>query len=97
MLYTAELDMAKSVNANDINIFLADAARVICSTHHTDLKASPGAVIFGWDMLFDILFIADWKIVGEHRQRLTDLNTAHENKAGLIMITKLARKYLYRT
>ncbi len=31
-------------------------------------------------MLFDILFIADWKKIGEHRQRLTDLNAAHENK-----------------
>jgi hypothetical protein len=72
--------MAKLVNASDIDIFLADAAWVICSTHHTVLKASPGAVIFGRDMLFDIPFIADWKINGEHRQRLTDLNTAHENK-----------------
>jgi hypothetical protein len=24
-------------------------------------KASPGAAIFGQDMLFDVLFIADWK------------------------------------
>ncbi len=34
MLRTAELDMAESVNASDINIFLADAAWAICSTHH---------------------------------------------------------------
>jgi hypothetical protein len=31
-------------------------------------------------MLFDIPFIADWKILGKHRQRLTDLNTARENE-----------------
>jgi hypothetical protein len=31
-------------------------------------------------MLFDIPFIADWKKIGEHRQRLNDLNTARENK-----------------
>jgi hypothetical protein len=31
-------------------------------------------------MLFDIPFIADWKKIGEHMQRLTDLNTARENK-----------------
>jgi hypothetical protein len=58
MLPTAELDMAESVNASDINIFLADASWAICSTHHI-LKASPGAAIFGRDMLFDIPFIAD--------------------------------------
>jgi hypothetical protein len=47
MLRTAELDMAKSVKASDINVFLSDAAWVICSTYHTVLKASPGAAIFG--------------------------------------------------
>jgi hypothetical protein len=31
-------------------------------------------------MLFDIPFIADWKKIGEHRQKLTDLDTARENK-----------------
>jgi hypothetical protein len=46
MLHTAELDMAELVNASDINIFLADAAWTIPSTHHTVLKASPGAAIF---------------------------------------------------
>jgi hypothetical protein len=69
MLRTAELDMAELVNASDINIFLSDAAWVIHSTHHTVLKASPGAAIFGRDMLFDIPFIADWKKIGEHRQK----------------------------
>jgi hypothetical protein len=47
MLRTAKLDMAKLVNANDINIFLADAAWAIYSTHYTVLKASPGAATFG--------------------------------------------------
>ncbi len=80
MLRTAELDMAKSVNASDIDVFLSDTAWAVCSTHHTVLKASPGAAIFGQDMLFDIQFIADWKKIGEHKQRLTDLNTACKNQ-----------------
>jgi hypothetical protein len=41
MLHTAELDTAKSVNASDINIFLADAAWAICSTHNTVLNVIP--------------------------------------------------------
>jgi hypothetical protein len=68
MLRTSELDMAKTVKASDINAFLSDAAWAICSTYHTLLKASPGAAIFGQDMLFDIPFIADWQKIGEHRQ-----------------------------
>jgi hypothetical protein len=39
MLCTAKLDMAKSVNASDIDIFLADATWAIHSTHHTVLTA----------------------------------------------------------
>ncbi len=40
MLCTAELDTAELVYASDIDIFLADSAWAICSTHHTKLKAS---------------------------------------------------------
>ncbi len=80
MLCTSELDMAETVKDSDIEVFLSDAAWVVHSTYHTVLKASPGAAIFGRDMLFDILFIADWQKIGEHRQRLTNLNNNHENK-----------------
>ncbi len=80
MLRTSELNVAEMVNASDIDVFLSDAAWAVCSTYHTVLKASPGAAIFGQDMLFDIPFIADWQKIGECRQRLTDLNNAHENK-----------------
>jgi hypothetical protein len=59
MLRTAEINIANSVTPNDVNVFLDNAAWAICSTYHTVLKASPGAAIFGWDMLFEILFIAD--------------------------------------
>jgi hypothetical protein len=92
MLCTAEI-VADSVKTSDIDVFLTDAAWAICSTYHIVLKASPGAAIFGQDMLFDILFIADWKKIGEHRQLLTDCNTSHEMRVELIMITKLVRKY----
>jgi hypothetical protein len=92
MLRTAKLDMAKAVKASDIDIFLSDAAWAICSTHYTVLKASPGAAIFGQDMLFDNLFIADWKKLGEHRQKLTDLNTARENKGRIDYDYKVGQK-----
>ncbi len=94
MLCTAELDKAKTVNASDIDIFLADAAWASCSTHHTVLKASPGAAIFGQGMLFDIPFIADWKKIGEHGQRLTDLNTACENEGRIDYDNKVGQKIL---
>jgi hypothetical protein len=79
MLHTAEIEMAKSVTPNDVDVFLDNAAWAICSTYHTVLKASPSAAIFGQDMLFDILFIADWHKIGEYRQSLTDRSNQHEN------------------
>ncbi len=60
-LRTAEINMADSVTPSDIGVFLLDAAWALCSTYHTILKASPGAVIFAQDMLFNTPYIADWK------------------------------------
>ncbi len=65
MLRTAELDMADSVTPDDVDVFLDNAAGAICSTYHTVLEASPGAAIFGCDMLFNIPFVADWHKIGE--------------------------------
>ena len=79
MLRTAELNMANSVTPNDVNVFLDNVAWAICSTYHTVLKASPGAAIFGRDMLFDIPFIADWRKIGDRRQLLTDHGNQREN------------------
>jgi hypothetical protein len=94
MSCTAGIDLVNSVRPSDINVFLSDAAWAICSTHHTLLKASPGAAIFGRDMLFDIPFIADWKKIGEHRQQLTDLNTAQENKGRIDYDYQVIQKVL---
>jgi hypothetical protein len=65
MLCTAELDMADSVTPDDVDVFLDNAAWTIRSTYHTVLKASPGAAIFGQDMLFNIPFVADYNKIGE--------------------------------
>eukprot|EP00804_Cyclotella_cryptica_P016666 CCRYP_001971-RA/>CCRYP_001971-RA protein AED:0.45 eAED:0.58 QI:0/0/0/1/0/0/3/0/370 len=75
MLRTAELDMADTISESDIADFLTNAAWAVRSTYHTVLKTSPGAAIFGRDMLFDVPYIADWSKIGEYRQRQTDRNT----------------------
>jgi hypothetical protein len=94
MLRTSELNMAETVKPSDIDIFLSNAVWAVCSTYHTVLKASPGAAIFGRDMLFDIPFIADWQKIGEHRQQLTDLNNASENKGRIDYDYKVGQKVL---
>ena len=93
MLHTADIFMSDTVSESDIADFLTNVAWAIRSTYHTVLKASPGAVIFGRDMLFDIPFLADWNKIGEYRQHQTDHNTKHEKSHMLIGILKLAIKY----
>ena len=51
---TAKINMADTVSESNIADFLTNAAWAVCSTYHMVLKASPGAAIFGRDMLFDI-------------------------------------------
>jgi hypothetical protein len=79
MLRTAESDMANSVTPDDVDVFLDNAAWAIRSTYHTVLKASPGAAIFGRDMLFDIPFVADWCKIGDQQQLLIDRGNQQEN------------------
>jgi hypothetical protein len=93
MMSTSELDMADSVDPADIDTFIDNAAWAICSTYYTVLKASPGATIFGQDMLFDILFVADWKQIGDYKQNQIDCSNKREITDVLTMITKLVIKY----
>jgi mRNA-degrading endonuclease HigB of HigAB toxin-antitoxin module len=95
MLCTSELDRAASVDASGIDTLLTNVAWAICSTYHTVLKASPGAAIFGRDMLFDISFLADWNKIQDYRQHQTDLNTEHENRSHKDWDYKSAIKYCY--
>jgi hypothetical protein len=94
MLHTSKLDMAKTITPDGVDVFLDNATWVIHSTYHTVLKASPGAAIFGCDMLFDIPFIDDWNKIGDYRQRQTDLNTARINSKQVDYDYKVGNKVL---
>ncbi len=93
ILCTAELDMVDSVTPDDINVFLDNAAWAIRSTYHTVLKASPGAAIFGGDMLFNIPFVTDWHKIGGRRQSLTNCGNQRKYAKHLTRITRSEIKY----
>ncbi len=75
-LHTAKLNMAETITPDNVDVCLNNVAWAIQSTYHIVLKASPGAAIFGCDMLFDIPFLANWNKIGDYRQCQTNLNTA---------------------
>jgi hypothetical protein len=94
MLRTSELDMAKTITPDNVNVFLDNMAWAICSTYHTVLKASPGAAIFGCNLLLDIPFIANWNKIGDYRQCQTDLDTARINSKQVNYDYKVGNKVL---
>jgi hypothetical protein len=94
MLCTAEFDMADSVTPDDVDVFLDNTAWAICSTYHMVLKASPGAAIFGRNMLFNIPFMADRHKIGEQRQSLTNRGNQHENSKCIDYDYKVGDKVL---
>ncbi len=76
---TSLMDMSDTVTPGMIDDFLVAAAWAIRSTFHTVLRSSPGAAVFGRDMLFDIPYLADWRAIGQRRQDTVDHNNAREN------------------
>jgi transposase InsO family protein len=60
--------------------FLASAAFAIRSTYHTTLKATPGQLVFGRDMLLPIKFKANWAEIKARRQEEMRRNNERENK-----------------
>jgi hypothetical protein len=61
------------------------------------LKASPGAAIFGCNMLFHILFVADWQKIGEQRQSLTNCGNQRKNAKRIDYNYKVGDKVLVIT
>jgi hypothetical protein len=94
MLHTAKLNMAKTITPDDVNVFLNNTTWAICTTYHTVLKASPGAAIFGHNMLFNISFIADWNKIWDYRQRQTNLSMACKNSKQVDFDYKVGNKVL---
>ncbi len=65
---------------SDIDDFIVNAAWAIHSTYHTALKSSPGAAIFGRNMMFDLPYLDDWTAIGQRRQLMVDKTNERENK-----------------
>jgi transposase InsO family protein len=78
-LITAEIDGREMDEKDTWGPFLSSAAYAICSTFHTTLKATPGQLVFGRDMVLPIKFLADWGAIEQKRQKLMGRNNRREN------------------
>ena len=80
MMRTSSLDNSDTATPQMVDEFLTNVAWAIRSTYHTVLRTTPGAAVFGRDMLFDIPYSADWTDIGRRRQELVNQNNDRENK-----------------
>ena len=63
--------------------FLTACAYAIRCTYHTTLKATPGQLVFGRDMILPIQFEANWALITKQKQDLIDRSNQRENKSRL--------------
>ena len=80
MLRTHDLNNHDFDELDPWGSILQEIAWVIRSIHHTTNKASPGQLVFGRDMLFNIPYIPNWENIRAQKQLLTNKNTITENK-----------------
>jgi hypothetical protein len=76
--------------------FLASAAYAIRSTYHTTLKATPGQLVFGRDMILPLNFKADWATIEQNRQKEIAKNNQRENASRLSHDYKVGEKILLK-
>ena len=59
--------------------FLTACAYAIRCAYHTTLKATPGQLVFGRDMILPIKFQADWALIARQKQEVIDKSNKQEN------------------
>ena len=78
-----QLDDTDLNNIADANLFvdtvLASATLGLRATVHTTLAVSPGAAIFGRDMLLNLPVTVDWEMLRQRRRARMTLNNEQEN------------------
>jgi transposase InsO family protein len=78
MIRTFELE--ESEEDDPFSGILSAVAWAIRSTYHTTLKATPGQLVFGRDMILNVTHIADWHLIKKNKQTKIDLNNRRENE-----------------
>ena len=79
IIRTFELQENYLDESNPWKGILSATAFAIRSTYHTTLKKSPGQLVFGRDMIFNIEHIANWEYIRASKQKIIQKNNLIEN------------------
>ena len=75
---------------------LSATAFAVRSTFHTTLQSSPGQLVFGRDMIFNIQHTANWEYIKQRKQQLIHKNNKRENAGRIEHTYKVGDKVLLR-
>jgi hypothetical protein len=59
---------------------LSATAFAVQSTYHTTLQKTPGQLVFGRDMIYNVQHTANWEYIRSRKQKLIKKNNINENK-----------------
>jgi hypothetical protein len=80
MIRTFEMQNQEIDESDPWSGILSAVAWAVRSTYHTTLKSTPGQLVFGRDMIWDIAHVADWQYIKQRKQLLINKNNINENK-----------------
>jgi hypothetical protein len=76
--------------------FLDSSVYAIRSTFNNTLKATPGKLVFGRDMVLPITFMVDWGAIKQQRQKEMARNNRRENASRIKHDYKVRYKVLFK-
>ena len=79
MIRTFELETNYLDEEDPWKGILSATAFAVRSTYHTTFKKTPGQLVFGRDMIFNIRHVANWEYIRQNKQELIDKNNKAEN------------------
>jgi hypothetical protein len=79
MIVTKDLDGRVFDYIDPWGEILSSVAWAVRASHHSTLNKTPGQLVFGRDMIFNLSTVVDWKTITETKQTQVDRDNLREN------------------
>ena len=96
MIRTQDLDNHEFDPVDPWGDILAKLAWAVRSLYHRTLDATPGQLVFGRDMLFDMLFTPDWNAIRARKRAQVLKDNERENSKRRQFTYKIGDKVLLK-
>jgi hypothetical protein len=96
IIRTFELESIYLDEENPWKGILSATAFALQSTFHTTLRSTPGQLVFGRDMIFNIKHEANWEFIRKRKQQLIEKNNEAESAKHIPHTYNIGDKVLIR-